>query len=153
MNDGDVIEIGDTQFRVHHTGPAHTDNDIMIEIVDQKALFTDDVVRNAMLGIMEFDASFVGNIAAVDAIIKKKFKYYIPVHGRVGGIEIALDYRTYLDTLLSTVRTLYAEQLADYEMKPAVIDAVSAYSNWAGFDLRLGPHVSRAYLEIEAEEF
>ena len=73
MNDGDVIEIGDTQFRVHHTGPAHTDNDIMIEIVDQNALFTGDVVRNALLGIMESDASFAGNIAAIDAIIKKKF--------------------------------------------------------------------------------
>lgn len=153
VNDGDVIEIGDTQFRVHHTGPAHTDNDIMIEIVDQNALFTGDVVRNALMGIMESDASFAGNIAAIDAIIKKNFKYYILGHGRVGGIEITLNYRVYLDTLLSTVRKLYAEQLADYEMKPAVIDTVSAYKNWAGFDIRLGPHVSRAYLEVEAEEF
>ena len=61
--------------------------------------------------------------------------------------------RTHVNTLLSTVRKLYAEQLADFEMKPIVIDAVSAYRNWAGFDFRLGQHVSRAYLEVEAEEF
>lgn len=33
VNDGDVISVGDTDFRIIHTGKAHTDNDIMIEIV------------------------------------------------------------------------------------------------------------------------
>lgn len=153
VNDGDVIEIGDTRFRIYHTGPAHTDSDIMIEIVGQDALLTGDVIRNGLLGIMEDDASFAGNIAAIDAIVKKNFKYYIPGHGRVGGIEIARNYRTYLDTLLSLVRELYARQIADFEMKPIVTDALSAYSGWAGFDIRLGPHVSRAFLEVEMEEF
>ena len=153
VNDGDVITIGDTRFRIYHTGAAHTDSDIMIEIVGQNALFTGDVIRNGLLGIMEADASFAGNIAAIDVIAGKKFDYYIPGHGHVGDIEMALNYRTYLDTLLSIVRELYARQLADYEMKPMVTDAVSAYSDWAGFDIRVGPHVSRAYLEVEMEEF
>jgi glyoxylase-like metal-dependent hydrolase (beta-lactamase superfamily II) len=153
VNDGDVIEVDNTQFRIYHTGPAHTDSDIMIEIVDQNALFTGDVIRNGLLGIMEADASFSGNIAAIDVIMEKNFKYYIPGHGRIGGIEIAWNYRTYLDTLLSKVRELYARQIADFEMKPIVIDAVSAYSDWAGFDIRIGPHISRAYLEVEMEEF
>jgi len=112
-----------------------------------------DVIRNGLLGIMEADASFAGNIAAIDVIMEKNFKYYIPGHGRIGGIEIAWNYRTYLDTLLSKVRELYARQIADFEMKPIVIDAVSAYSDWAGFDIRIGPHISRAYLEVEMEEF
>jgi glyoxylase-like metal-dependent hydrolase (beta-lactamase superfamily II) len=58
VNNGDVIEIGDTRFRIYHTGPAHTDNDIFIEIVGENALFTGDVVRNQFLGMMEEDASF-----------------------------------------------------------------------------------------------
>lgn len=153
VNDGDVIKVGDTLFRIYHTGPAHTDSDIMVEIVDQNALFTGDVIRNGLLGIMEADASFAGNIAAIDLIMEKNFKYYIPGHGRVGGIEIARTYRRYLDMLLSKVRELYARQIADFEMKPIVIDALSAYSDWAGFDIRIGPHVSRAYLEVEMEEF
>ena len=153
VNDGDVIEVGDTSFRVYHTGPAHTDSDIMIEVVGQDALFTGDVIRNGLLGIMEADASFAGNIAAIDMIVEKNFKYYLPGHGRVGGVEIARNYRTYLDTLLSKVRELYDQQIADYEMKPIVTEAVSAYSNWAGFDIRVGPHVSRAYLEVEMEAF
>gem|GEM_PF-4434153 len=50
----------------------------------------------------------------------KEFKYYVPGHGRTGDINMARNYRTYLDTLLSTVRELYAQQLADYEIKPIV---------------------------------
>jgi len=153
VNDGDLIEIGDTQFRIYHTGPAHTDNDIMIEVVGEDALFIGDVVRNGLLGIMESDASFAGNIAAIDTIAEKNFQHYIPGHGPVGGKEIVLRYRSYLDTLLTTVRTLYADELADYEMKPAVTEAVSGFSDWAGFNLRVGAHVSRAYLEVEVESF
>jgi len=153
VNDGDVIQVGDTRFRIYHTGPAHTDSDIMVEVVDQNALFTGDVIRNGLLGIMEADASFAGNIAAIDLIMEKNFKFYIPGHGRAGGIEIARTYRGYLDTVLSKVRELYALQMTDFEMKPIVIDALSAYGDWAGFDIRIGPHVSRAYLEVEMEEF
>jgi glyoxylase-like metal-dependent hydrolase (beta-lactamase superfamily II) len=153
VNDGDVIRIGDTRFRIYHTGAAHTDSDIMIEVIGEDALFTGDVVRNGLLGIMESDASFSGNIAAIDSIVEKHFRYYIPGHGQVGNVEMVLNYRRYLDRLLSTVRKLYQDQMADYEMKPAVIDAVSAYSSWAGFDIRIGPHISRAFLEVEAQEF
>ena len=153
VSDGDVVEIGDTRFRIHHTGPAHTDSDIMVEIVDQGTLFTGDVVRNGLLGIMESDASFSGNIAAIDAIMAMDFRHYIPGHGRAGGIEIVRNYRAYLDTLLSKVRDLYADQLSDYEMKPMLVETLSAYRHWAGFDMRLGPHISRAYLEVEMEAF
>ncbi len=153
VNNNDVIDIGDTKFRIHHTGPAHTDSDIMIEIVDQQTLYTGDVVRNKLLGLMRSDSSFIGNIAAIEAMVKMGFKYYIPGHGKVGGAEIALDYRNYLESVYSTVKQLYEEELEDFEMKPAVLDAVSAYKDWVGFDLRLGANVSRAYLEVESEEF
>jgi len=153
VNDGDVIDIGDTKFRIYHTGPAHTDNDISIEIVGEDALFTGDVVRNQFLGMMEGDASFKGNIAAIDSMLGKNFKHYIPAHGRADGTEILNEYRAYLVTLKSTVKLYYDDGLADYEMKPDVVKALDDYQQWPGFDIRVGPHISRVYLEIEAEEF
>jgi len=153
VNDGDVIGIGDTEFRIYHTGPAHTDNDISIEIVGENTLFTGDVVRNEFLGMMEEDASFEGNIAAIDSMLKQNFRHYIPAHGRAGGAGILKEYRAYLVTLKSTVRQLYNEGLADFEMKPEVVKALENYRKWPGFDLRVGPHISRVYLEVEAEEF
>jgi glyoxylase-like metal-dependent hydrolase (beta-lactamase superfamily II) len=153
VNDGDVVQIGDTRFRIIHTGPAHSDNDLMIEIVGEDTLFTGDIVRNGLLGIMESDASFEGNIAAIDVITGKGYRHYIPGHGPAGGVEVAERYRTYLTRLLDTVRDLYDQGIADFEMKPRVIEAVADYRAWEGFDLRVGPHVSRAYLEVEADAF
>ena len=153
VNDGDVVNIGDTAFRIYHTGAAHTDNDIMIEIIAENILFMGDVVRNGMLGIMEDDASVKGNIAAIDLIVDKPFKLYIPGHGKAGDSGIAKQYREYLHILRGTVEKLYNEDLADYEMKPKVVKALSAYNNWFNFDIRVGPNVSRAYLEVEAEAF
>lgn len=153
VNDGDVINIGDTAFRIYHTGPAHTDNDISIEIVGEDALFTGDVVRNRFLGMMEEDASFRGNIAAIDFMLEQHFKHYIPAHGRAGGVEILNEYRAYLDILRNSVKNYYDDGLADFEMKPDVIKALDGYRDWPGFDLRVGPHISRVYLEVEAEEF
>ncbi|MEJ2142383.1 MAG: MBL fold metallo-hydrolase [Gammaproteobacteria bacterium] len=153
VNDGDLITIGDTKFRVHHTGRAHSDNDIMVEVIDQKILFTGDVVRNGMLGLMNEDASFVGNINAIDVILKKEFDLYIPGHGKSGRHEIAKNYRNYLNIVYTSVKKMYAQGLADFEMKKTIKKSVSRYKNWVAFDMLLGPSISRAYLEVEAEEF
>ncbi len=125
----------------------------MIEIVGENILFTGDVVRNGMLGVMEEDSSFKGNVSAIDFIANKSYKLYIPGHGKAGGTDVLNTYRVYLHTVRETVKALYEEGLADFEMKPKVVELVSAYKDWSGFDLRIGPHVSRAYLEIEAEAF
>lgn len=151
--DGDEIVIGDTTFRIHHTGPAHTDNDIMIEIVERRVLFTGDIVRNGMLGLMESDSSFAGNLSAIDALLAMDVDHHIPGHGKIDGKAAVMAYRTYLDTLLTQVRAYYAEGMADYEMKPAVSRALASFSDWEGFSMRLGAHVSRAFLEVESDDF
>lgn len=153
VNHGDVITVGDTEFRVIHTGSAHTDNDIMIEVVGENALFTGDVVRDRFIGVMEDDSSFKGNIEAIDKIVALNFKHYIPGHGSEGSLEKPLSYRAYLNSLRNLVHELYDEGIESYEMKPRIIEALYDYRDWKGFDLRLGAHISRAYLEVEQEEF
>ena len=151
--DGDVVAIGDTQFRIFHPDKAHTDSDIMIEIVGSGVLFTGDVVRNGMLGIMEEDASFSGNIKAINMLVSNNFKILIPGHGKTGGNQIALNYRDYLQGILGNVKKYYETGMADFEMKPKILTDVSRFKSWDGFDLRLGSHISRAYLEVEKEAF
>lgn len=152
---GDIVKIGGTSFKIHHTGIAHTEGDIMIEIIEEDALFLGDVVRNNFFGIMEEDSSFKGNIAAIDYLLNeaKGFKYYIPGHGKVGRKDLLKKYKTYLSILYNDVKTMYASGIADFEMKPKIVEDLAAYKSWEGFDFRVGAHISRAYLEVEAEEF
>ena len=125
----------------------------MTEIKGANALFTGEVVRNGLLGIMEQDPSFKGIIAAIDFIVGKNFKHYIPGHGQVGSVAMPQIYRTYLAILSSKVGALYEDSMADFEIKPDVVNAVPACEKGVDFDLRVAPPISRAYQEIEAGEF
>jgi glyoxylase-like metal-dependent hydrolase (beta-lactamase superfamily II) len=151
VNDGDVIAIGGTRFRILHPGPAHSDHDLMIELPDEKVLFFGDVVRDGLFS--PFQASFKGNIAAIDRGLKTGAKVFVPGHGRSGDATVAMTYRRFLETVREQVRRHYRNGLSDFEMKPRVAEALAAYRNWSSLDENLGRLVSAAYQEIEAEEF
>jgi glyoxylase-like metal-dependent hydrolase (beta-lactamase superfamily II) len=153
LDDNTIVSFGTTRFHVHNAGAAHTDNDLMVEVVDQGVLFTGDVVRNGMIGTIEEYGSFKGNIAAINNILNDQFNFYIPGHGSAGGTAVPASYLRYLNAVVSTVEELFEEDLADYEMKPKVLEAVSEFTNWKNFDDLVGQHVSQVYLEIEADSF
>jgi glyoxylase-like metal-dependent hydrolase (beta-lactamase superfamily II) len=153
LNDNTIVEFGATRFQVHHAGPAHTDNDLMVEVIEQRVLFTGDIVRNGMIGIIGEDGSFKGNITAIDKILNDQFNFYIPGHGPAGNTDVPASYRRYLSAVMSTVEELFEEDLADFEMKPKVLEAVSEFATWENFDDLIGRHVSQVYLEIEADSF
>jgi len=151
VNDGDVIAIGGTRFRVMHPGPAHTDHDLMIEVLEEKVLFFGDIVRDGLFS--PFQASFKGNIAAIDRGFKTNARVFVPGHGRSGDRTVAMNYRRLLETVREQVRENYRNGLSDFEMKPKITKALAAYRGWSSLDDSLGPLVSAAYQEIEAEEF
>lgn len=151
VNDGEVITIGSTRFRVMHPGPAHTDHDLMIEVVEEKVLFFGDIVRSGLFS--PFQASFKGNIAAIDRGLKTSAKVFVPGHGKSGDRAAAMSYRRLLETMREQVRQNYRNGLSDFEMKPRIAEALADYRGWSGLDESLGPLVSAAYQEIEAEEF
>lgn len=151
VNDGDVISIGDTRFRILLPGPAHSDHDLMVELPDEKVLFFGDIVRDGLFS--PFQASFKGNIAAIDRGLKTGAKVFVPGHGRSGGQKVAMNYRRLLETMREQVRQNYRNGLSDFEMKPKISESLEAYQGWSSLAESLGPLVSAAYQEIEAEEF
>jgi glyoxylase-like metal-dependent hydrolase (beta-lactamase superfamily II) len=151
VNDGDVISIGGTRFRILQPGPAHSDHDLMVELPDEKVLFFGDIVRDSLFS--PFQASFKGNIAAIDRGLKTGAKVFVPGHGRSGGQTVAMHYRRFLETMREQVRQNYRNGLSDFEMKPKIAESLAAYRGWSSLAESLGPLVSAAYQEIEAEEF
>ena len=146
------LKLGDITFRFYHSGTAHTDNDIMIELVEPGVIFLGDNVLHQRIGRMD-DGNFTGNIKAIDIALASEAKFFIPGHGPSGGPEVAKAYRDYLATLYQTVAEEYEKDKIDFEMKPDVVKQLSAYHAWTGFDDEVGRHVARAYLQVEAEAF
>lgn len=151
VKDGQVIKVGELSFRIHHTGSAHTDGDIMVEILEEKAILTGDIVRVGLVGIS--NASFKGNIKAIDRALNTKAKLFVPGHGKANDQRVAKNYRNFMVILRQTVAKHYESGLSDYEIKPKVVKGLSKYKSWSRFNENIGRLVSLTYLEIEAEAF
>ncbi len=153
LDHGESLKLHGTTFRLYHNDRAHTDNDIMIEVVEEGVFFLGDVARNKSIAAnFPEHGNLQGQLAAIDMALKSGAKHFIPGHGLSGGREIAVTQQSFLKDLRAAVKKYYGQGLSDFEMKDKVMHDLSAYRDYYGFD-GLGRVINAAYLQIEAESF
>lgn len=148
--DGQEFKIGDKTFRIHSSTDAHSKTDLMIEMVEDRILFTgDNVLNHQAMNLM--DGTFKGVMKATDQALALKARLYVPGHGKTGDRTFVVAQKAYFDILMPEVRRMYGEGKSDYEMKPVIADKLKAYRDWVEWDTFLGQQISLAILEIEQE--
>jgi glyoxylase-like metal-dependent hydrolase (beta-lactamase superfamily II) len=154
LQGGETIDIDNLQMKVHHTGHAHTDSDIMIEVPGNRLLFTGDVVEYGRLVSsdvpQDFDAR--GQIEAIKYALDLPVDIFVPGHGETGGKEIPEASLKFLQTLYDSVQRNYEAGLADYEMKEQVSADLASFSEWFNFD-QLGRMISFVFQQVESADF
>lgn len=155
LKGGELIKIGGITFKIHHPGKAHSDTDIMIEVVNDKVLLTGDIV---MVGFMPYsaipeDASFKGTIKALnDAINNDNIKIYVPGHGLPVERDSLYTQIKFTQDLLASVKKYYLQGLQAHEMKDLVAKDLEEYRTWSHFD-ELGKVLAHVYAEVEEDNF
>jgi len=154
LKGGETLTLDGIELRFHHTGQAHSDNDLMIEVVGDKGLFFGDIVvgNHVPNSDVPQDASFSGSIKAIETMLKGPATIFVPGHGRSGGRELPESTLRFLKTLKQSVTKYFKLGLADYEMKDKVIQEMSEYRSWWNFS-EMGRVISFMYGEIERENF
>jgi glyoxylase-like metal-dependent hydrolase (beta-lactamase superfamily II) len=154
LSGGETLTIAGLQLRIHHPGKAHTDTDLMIEVVEEQAVFLGDIVdeRRVPSVAMPQDAYFKGLIAAVRGALQLPAKTYIPGHGRSGDQKMVQEALNFQERLYGLVTKYFHQGMSDFEMMEKIEDELSAYRGWGNFN-ELGKIVNRIYLEVEAESF
>lgn len=153
LDQGDTLKLHGMTFRLYHNDRAHTDNDLMIEVVEEGVIFLGDNVLNRRIATnFPEHGNVQGQIAAIDLALKSGAKYFIPGHGQSGGREIALAQQTLLKSLRTSVKKYYDLGMSDFDMKEKVMNDLAAYKDYYDFD-SLGRVINAAYLQIEAESF
>jgi glyoxylase-like metal-dependent hydrolase (beta-lactamase superfamily II) len=148
--DGQEFKIGGKTFRIHSSTDAHSKTDLMIELVEDRTLFTaDNVLNHQVMNIR--DGTFKGVMKATDRALALNMARYVPGHGKTGDRRFVEDQKAYFDTLMAEVRRMYNDGKSDYEMKPVIAEKLKAYQDWAEWDANLGQQISLAILEIEQE--
>lgn len=155
LKGGEELIFDGVTFKVHHTGHAHTDHDLMIEIVNDKGLFFGDIVASKRVpnSDVPHDANFKGSITAIKTMLNGQAKLFIPGHGRSGGREVPEASLQFLEILYSSVTKYYKQGLADFEMKALVIKDLDKYKDWNNFDEEMGRVINFVYQEVERDNF
>ena len=153
LKGGEEIRIGQIAFHIHHTGTAHSDSDIMIEVPSDGVLFAGDIVTSRRIqSARPGEGDIYGQIRAVEVALGTNSRWYVPGHGRVGGREIAEKQLLFLQQLLDAVHHYYDRGLSDFEMVELVKKDLTAYSDWYNFD-ELGRVIGHVYLKVENKAF
>lgn len=149
-SDGQEFKIGGKTFRIHSSTDAHSKTDLMIEVVEDRILFTGDNVLSRQVMNLR-DGTFKGVMKATERALDLNAKLYVPGHGKSGDRTLVAEQKAWFDILMAEVRRMYDEGMSDFEMKPVIVDKLKAYGNWAEWDANLGPQISLAILEVEQE--
>lgn len=152
IDNEETLALGGMHFRIHHSGPAHTDGDIMIEAVEEKVLFMGDNIVAARAARLD-DGNYAGNIAACEVALKTGARQFVPGHGKTGGREVVTAYRDWLKALYVSVKENYSRGMSDFEMKDKVVADLGPYRKWALFDSEIGKLISLAWLQVEQASF
>jgi len=154
LQGGELKTIAGLKIKIHHTGHAHTDHDIMIEIIEESALFLGGIVvepETPSEGVPQ-DANFKGQIAATQYAVDLGAKIYIPGRGEPSNSELPKRALNFLKALYHGVERYYDEGLADFEITEKLKKELVSYGKWYDFT-RLGGVVSQIYLQVEQDAF
>ena len=106
-----TLRVGSFDFRIRHVGPAHTPEDLVVQVVQRGALFAGDLVFSGRI-------PYVGQAdsrqwtASLDQLIALRPRLMVPGHGPVSDapladLELTRDYLVYLrQTMAEAARNL-----------------------------------------------
>jgi glyoxylase-like metal-dependent hydrolase (beta-lactamase superfamily II) len=151
-NNTDIIKIGDTQFKIHHFGIAHTKTDIMIEVIENSVVFLGDNVLSLRIPRTS-DGTFQGNISSVKTMLESNAKTYVPGHGPTGDKAMVEEYINYLTLVYKAAQKTFEEDLDSSDVIKITKETTAAYKDWYGYEDLLGPQGAQAYAEVEESEF
>ncbi len=152
VDNTDVLKVGDTQFKIHHYGIAHTKTDIMIEVVESSVIFLGDNVLSLRIPRTS-DGAFQGNISTIQTILEADISTYVPGHGPTGDKAMVETYLNYLVQVYEAAQKAFEDDLDSSDVLEITKETTAAYKDWHGYNDLLGPQGAQAYAEVEEAEF
>lgn len=141
------IWVNDQPVELRHLGPAHTTNDVIAWVPDQRVLYCGDLLFNGGTPFVMM-GSVAGSLAALDELRRLAPDRIVPGHGPVAGPELIDRVAAYLRFVQST-----AEQAAAAGVSPLQAARQADLGEFAGWHdrERLVGNLHRAASELRGE--
>ncbi|MEU5045331.1 MBL fold metallo-hydrolase [Streptomyces griseorubiginosus] len=138
-----TVHIGGIEARLAHIGPAHTTNDTVVWLPQQRVLFTGDLVMSGVTPFFPM-GSLSGSLAAIDRLRQFDARVLVTGHGPVAGPEVLDTAERYLLWVRGLAREGLAAGLTPLEV--AAETDPGEYARLLDAE-RLVPNLHRAYAE------
>jgi glyoxylase-like metal-dependent hydrolase (beta-lactamase superfamily II) len=152
---GQVIQIGDVTFRMHHYGTAHTPSDLCVEVVQDKLTAVGDIAMANRIANMD-EGSYVGTFKYYQALMAATGEQmWVPGHG-MGSKDLLKTYGEFMAGIWEPCLQAVKDGKSEAEAKAAVVKdprVASRAKAMQGYEGNIGKYISLAYLEAEKEAF
>ena len=142
--------MGGLHFRVLHVGPAHTPEDLMMMVEEDKVLFAGDLVFAERLPFVA-DGDVGSWIRSLDRVVQLQPRIVVTGHGRHSADAVAdlTQTRDYLRFLYGQMHDAFDEGI-DFDAAYARVDW-SRFQSLPAFDAANRRNAYRAYLNVEED--
>ena len=147
VSDEKVINISDKTIKIIPTKlTAHTKDDLIVYLPDEKVIFTGDIIMNQRV-TSNRDGSVIGTLKAIDLINSYDWNTLIAGHGTITDKK-ATDFTTKYFTLLKT-RVLEAIEAGITADEISKVVTMNDFKDIAMFDELNSRNVFDAFRELE----
>lgn len=105
---GEALKVGELDLSISHFGPGHTDNDVVVRLEQDNLVHTGDLVFSGLHPFFDPDGggSALGWIDSLKAVLElcDGDTVVVPGHGPVGGQEIVVAAKDYMEKLVAAVQ-------------------------------------------------
>jgi cyclase len=112
---------GGRRVELHHLGTAHTDNDTVVWLPEERVLFLGDIAFPAAAPYVLF-GSVRGSIAALERMLEWDPVTVVPGHGSPGGMQIIHDTLEYFEWIEEEAHRAVESGLSYREAAATLID-------------------------------
>jgi len=152
---GQVIQIGDVSFRMHHYGTAHTPSDLCVEVVQDKLTAVGDIAMTNRIANMD-EGSYAGTFKYYKALMAATGEQiWVPGHG-LGSKDLLKTYGEFMAGIWEPCLKAVEDGKSEADAKAAVLKdprVAARAKSMQGFDGNIGKYISLAYLEAEKVAF
>jgi len=150
-----LFEFGNVKLKVHSYGQAHSPVDIMIEIVNDKALYVGDIIMENRIGNPS-ETSFKGYISTLNEIDQNLKGYLLmPGHGKPGKTALLKSYQEIMNGIYENAVNGVEQGLSISETKDLALKdpRIKKHAQTTAGFKEFGKFVSVAYTQAELELF
>ena len=138
------LRVGDRELRLLEVGPAHTRGDTLVHAVNERVLFSGDILFSGAHPIVW--AGPASNwITACDRILAMDVEVIVPGHGPLAEPAAVRELKAYFEYLYSEARSRHAQGMTPLQAARSI--SLERWADW-GERERLVVNIASIYAEL-----